>query len=206
MTTQTSRFSERKGIHAGLHGGRPDHDAAVYRSGDRLRPRLCRQGTAQQGRGRRGARRGADAEQRRSPCRGGNIFQPNFPVGYHGHHVGHRPSSPGFFNLQTDAVNGLNIVTITATAILPTTFMRLGTYDEVTVTSTGEATRRMVDLSLVLDVSELDRVRVGRGPRRFAHFVNAFTAAHDRCALITYSNTRGSSIRCRRAAVSPRPR
>ncbi len=98
------------------------------------------------------------------------------------------PSSPGFFTLQTDAVNGRNIVTVTATAILPTTFMRLGTYDEVTVTSTGEATRRMVDLSLVLDVSGSIGSAWGAVRDASRTFVNAFSAAHDRVALITYSN------------------
>ena len=40
-----------------------------------------------------------------------------------------------------------------ATAVLPTTFMKLANFNEVNVASIGEATRRMVDLSLVLDVS-----------------------------------------------------
>ena len=81
-------------------------------------------------------------------------------------------------------------MTVTATAVLPTTFMRLGTYDEVTVTSTGEATRRMVDLSLVLDVSGSIGSAWAAVRDASRTFVNAFDATHDRVALVTYSNRR----------------
>ena len=47
-------------------------------------------------------------------------------------------------------------MTVTASAVLPTTFMSLGGFNSMTVGSSGQATRRMVDLSLVLDVSQLD--------------------------------------------------
>lgn len=116
------------------------------------------------------------------------IFQQNFPLGFMGTTSVTDASSPGFFQLQTDAVNGRNIVTVTATAVLPTTFMRLGSYDEVTVTSTGEATRRMVDLSLVLDVSGSIGFNWGAVRDASRTFVNAFSATHDRVALITYGN------------------
>ncbi len=116
------------------------------------------------------------------------IFRQNFPLGFMGTTSVTDASSPGFFQLQTDAVNGRNIVTVTATAVLPTTFMRLGSYDEVTVTSTGEATRRMVDLSLVLDVSGSIGFNWPAVRDASRTFVNAFSAAHDRVALVTYGN------------------
>ncbi len=116
------------------------------------------------------------------------IFQQNFPLGFMGTTSVTDASSPSFFQLETDAANGRNIITITATAVLPTTFMRLGTYDEVTVTSTGEATRRMVDLSLVLDVSGSIGSAWGAVRDASRTFVNSVSAQHDRVALLTYSN------------------
>jgi hypothetical protein len=60
--------------------------------------------------------------------------------------------------------------------------------NEVTVASSGAATRRMVDLSLVLDVSS----SIGSGwpaVRDAARaFANAFDAANDRFALVTFGN------------------
>ena len=67
-----------------------------------------------------------------------------------------------FFAVATDAATGVNTVTVTASATVPTTFMRLANFTNLTVTSSGEATRRMVDLSLVLDVSVRSR---RSGPR-----------------------------------------
>ena len=77
-----------------------------------------------------------------------------------------------------------------ATAVVPTTFMRLAGFNDVTVHSTGEAQRRMVDLSLVLDVSGSigSRGMAGRERRgRGVHSTHS-TRAGDRLALITYGN------------------
>jgi hypothetical protein len=82
----------------------------------------------------------------------------------------------------------VNVVTVRATAVMPTTFMRLGTLDEVTVAATGEAQRRMVDLSLILDVSSSIGGRWAAVRDAARTFVNAFDATHDRMALVTYSN------------------
>ena len=84
------------------------------------------------------------------------------------------------------------MVTVTATAVLPTTFMRLGNFDQVTVGSSGEATRRMVDLSLMLDVSGSIGRRWPAVRDAARAFVNAFDQAHDRMALITFGN--GASV------------
>src|ERR1700716_3584582 len=82
------------------------------------------------------------------------IFNANFPPGYLGTSSATDPTTdPNFFTSQVIPASGVNIVTVTASANLPTTFMQLGNFFNMRVTSTGEATRRMVDLSLVLDVS-----------------------------------------------------
>src|SRR5439155_12752428 len=81
---------------------------------------------------------------------------------------------------------------VKATEILPTSFMRLGNFNQVTVTSSGEATRRMVDLSLVLDVSGSIGSKWAAVRDASRAFINSFDAANDRMALMTFSN--GSDV------------
>jgi Flp pilus assembly protein TadG len=117
------------------------------------------------------------------------IFETNFPLGYMGTTAVTDPdTTPSFFNLATDTQNGRNIVTVTASATLPTTFMRLGHFDEVTAVSSAEATRRMVDLSLVLDVSSSIGSKWPAVRDAARSFVDGFSASHDRLALTTYGN------------------
>ena len=118
-----------------------------------------------------------------------HLFQANFPVGYMGTSSATDPTAdPGFFTLTTDDATGVNTVTVTASATLPTTFMKLGNFDHVTVTSSGQATRRMVDLSLVLDVSSSIGPQWSAVRDAARTFINAFDQAHDRVALLTFSD------------------
>src|SRR6185503_2149234 len=97
------------------------------------------------------------------------------------------PTTAGdFFTLVTDNVTAVSRITIKASTILPTTFMRLGNFDQVTVGATGEATRRMVDLSLILDVSSSIGWRWPYVRDAARTFVDAFDPLHDRVALVTY--------------------
>jgi len=117
------------------------------------------------------------------------IFNANFPLGYFGTAEDADPTAdPGFFELETIAATGVNVVTVTASAKLPTTFMRLANFTDLTVTSSGEATRRMVDLSLVLDVSSSIGWRWPAVRDASRTFINAFDAANDRISLVTYGN------------------
>lgn len=117
------------------------------------------------------------------------IFKANFPAGYLGtSDVTDPTDNPAFFNLVTNPATGVNTITVTATATLPTTFMTLGDFDEVSVSSTGEATRRMVDLSLVLDVSSSIGSRWGAVRDAARVFAGAFDASNDRMALVTYGD------------------
>ena len=118
----------------------------------------------------------------------GKIYRANFPVAYMGTISSTDPAEAGFFSSVVDEANGINIVTVTATAVLPTTFMKLGNFDTVTVSSSGEATRRMVDLSLVLDVSSSIGPAWSAVRDAARTFVNSFDGAHDRLALLTFSN------------------
>jgi len=121
------------------------------------------------------------------------IFRANFPVGFMGTSAVTDPTTdPGFYSMQTVPATGANVVTVTASAKLPTTFMRLGNFTEVTVTSAGEATRRMVDLSLVLDVSSSIGAKWPAVRDAARTFVNAFDDKNDRLALVFYGN--GASV------------
>jgi Flp pilus assembly protein TadG len=117
------------------------------------------------------------------------IFRANFPDDYMGvSSVTDPTSDPNFFDLDTIDETGVNVVTVRASAVLPTTFMRLANFSEVTVSSTGEAQRRMVDLSLVLDVSGSIGSRWPAVRDAAREFINAFDEDADRMALVTYGN------------------
>jgi Flp pilus assembly protein TadG len=117
------------------------------------------------------------------------IFNANFPLGYLGTLAAPDPTAAAnFFDLSTDPATGVNIVTVTATAKLPTTFMKLANFDDVTVSSTSQATRRMVDLSLVMDVSSSIGWRWPAVRDAARAFVTAFDAANDRISFITFGN------------------
>jgi Flp pilus assembly protein TadG len=117
------------------------------------------------------------------------LFDANFPAGYMG-----TIGPPGMtYDVVTDMSRGENIVTVTGSAALPTTFMRLGNVNTVTVNVVAEARRRMVDLSLVLDVSSSIGSRWAAVRDASRTFVESFGAAHDRVALITFGN--GATVR-----------
>ena len=117
------------------------------------------------------------------------IFKANFPAGYLGTTSVTDPTTdPNFFSMKTVQETGLNIVTVTATAKLPTTFMQLANFHELEVSSSGEATRRMVDLSLVLDVSGSIGSKWPAVRDAARTFVEAFDKNNDRMALVTYGS------------------
>src|SRR5712691_7748668 len=117
------------------------------------------------------------------------IFKANFPAGYLGTTPSPDPTAAAnFFGTQVIPASGVNVVTVTASAVLPTTFMRLGNFYNVTVSSSGEATRRMVDLSLVLDVSSSIGSKWSAVRDATRAFVNGYDASNDRVAFMTYSN------------------
>jgi Flp pilus assembly protein TadG len=116
------------------------------------------------------------------------IFTQNFPSGYLGT-TGADPTSAGnFFSQATIAASGINVVSVTASTELPTTFMRLANFNTMRITSTGEAQRRMVDLSLVLDVSSSIGSKWAAVRDASRTFVGSFDQNGDRISLITYSN------------------
>jgi Flp pilus assembly protein TadG len=117
------------------------------------------------------------------------VFKANFPVGYLGTSAVTDPTSdPNFFSLTTIPATGVNVVTVKASATLPTTLMQLANFHDLTVGSSGEATRRMVDLSLVLDVSSSIGSKWAAVRDAARTFVNSFDKNNDRLALVTYGD------------------
>jgi Flp pilus assembly protein TadG len=122
------------------------------------------------------------------------IFKANFPPGYMGTATDVDPTTdPNFFETHVELATGVNVVTVNAEATMPTLFMRVANLNDVTVASMSEARRRMVDLSLVLDVSSSIGSRWPAVRDAARTFVNAFDAANDRFALVTYSD--GAMVR-----------
>ena len=116
------------------------------------------------------------------------VFNANFPPNFMGAtSVTDPASAPDFYEMHTVEATGLHVVTIKATATLPTTFMRIGSFNEVTVSSASEATRRLVDLSLVLDVSGSIGPAWPAVRDAARSFIDSFDKNGDRMALITYS-------------------
>ena len=122
----------------------------------------------------------------------GNIYNANFPNGWFGTSQSTRPGDAGFFNLETIPTTGVNIVTVTATATVPTTFMKLANFSELQVNATGEARRRMVDLSLIVDVSGSIGWRWPYVRDAARMFVDSFDETSDRLSLVLFSN--GASV------------
>jgi Flp pilus assembly protein TadG len=120
------------------------------------------------------------------------IYRANFPAGWMGTTSSTNPSDAGFFQLNTVAATGTNVVTVTATAVVPTTFMKLANFDEVRVHARGEATRRMVDLSLVMDTSSSIGWRWPYVRDAARAFVNSFDEHSDRLSLVFFGN--GASV------------
>jgi Flp pilus assembly protein TadG len=116
------------------------------------------------------------------------IFKANFPPGAFGTLQEPDPTAaPDFFNATVDE-EGRNIVNIKASVVLPTTLMRLASLNEVTVHGESEATRRLVDLSLVLDVSSSIGSKWPAVRDAARSFIGSFDEVNDRMALVTFSN------------------
>src|ERR1700730_13677821 len=117
------------------------------------------------------------------------IFKVKFPAGYMATSASPDPTAdPNFFATSVNTASGINVVTVTASTMMPTSFMKIANFTQVKVTSSGEATRRMVDLSLVLDVSGSIGAQWGAVRDAAKSFIGSFDGAHDRLSLLTFSD------------------
>ncbi len=112
-----------------------------------------------------------------------NIFYANFPAGF----LGVTPTKP---DLQTRIdPDGSHIITVTSTALVPTTFMRLAGRDNLQVAALGQATRRLVDMAFVIDRSASLSGAFQQVQAAAMEFVGKFDEGADRIALITFSSS-----------------
>jgi Flp pilus assembly protein TadG len=112
------------------------------------------------------------------------IFNANFPNGYLGVSSVQNPPTMGF----SVASDGSNIIDVSSTAVLPTTFMRIAGFANMTVTSSGQASRRLVDMSLVMDKSGSIGSDWPQVQNAATQFISYFDQSQDRIALIMYSS------------------
>jgi len=115
-----------------------------------------------------------------------NIFNVNFPNGYLGVDSVQNPPQIAF----ADAADQSSVITVSSRAVMSTTFMKIAGFAELGITAQSQATRRLVDLSFVVDHSnslgsDFDQVKAAA-----EQFVSYFDPAKDRVALVMFaSNT-----------------
>jgi Flp pilus assembly protein TadG len=115
------------------------------------------------------------------------FFNSNYPTDYMESEPNFCPNNGGAPIITTDPNTGDIAITVSATANMPTMFMRIIGQDTVDVAATTTATRRAVDLAFVVD----NTGSIGSdGPEvknRSIDFVRAFEPNFDRMALINYA-------------------
>jgi hypothetical protein len=116
------------------------------------------------------------------------VFRANFPVGTLGSLASPDPTTASDFFRSSVDPTGKNIVDVKAAVVLPTTFMRLANFNDVTIRSEAQATRRLIDLSLVLDVSSSIGGKWPAVRDAARAFIESFDERNDRVALVTFSN------------------
>ena len=112
------------------------------------------------------------------------IFNTNFPSGFLGISSVQNPPNLTF----QVAADGSNQITVTSTAVMPTTFMKVIGQPQVNVFSTGQATRRLVDLSFVVDRSGSFAISLEPGAKRGSTVCGIyFDQNNDRVSLVMFA-------------------
>lgn len=112
-----------------------------------------------------------------------NIFNVNFPTNYLG--VSSLQNPPKVtFDVDED---GSDLITVSSNATIPNTFMRVAGYDHLTVANSAEATRRLIDLSFVVDRSGSLSGVYSQVKSAAQQFVNYFDQTNDRMSLVMFS-------------------
>jgi len=114
-----------------------------------------------------------------------NIFNVNFPNGYLGVTSVQNPPQIAF----SDASDQSSVITVSSRAVMPTTFMQIAGFAELGIAAQSQATRRLVDLSFVVDhsnslASDYDQVKAAA-----EQFVSYFDPDKDRVALTMFATS-----------------
>ncbi len=109
------------------------------------------------------------------------IFDANFPSGAFG-------TTTVVHQVRSEVgPDGSNLLTVSGTATVPSTLGRFAGVDHITISSKGQATRRMVDLSFVVDKSGSLGGVWSQVQAAASEFVDSFDADGDRLALTMFS-------------------
>ena len=111
------------------------------------------------------------------------IFNTNFPNGFLGVSSVQNPPNLTF----QVAADGSNQITVTSVAVMPTTFMKVIGQPQVNVFSSGQATRRLVDISFVVDKSGSLASVWSQVQSAAQQFVSYFDQNVDRMSLVMFS-------------------
>jgi Flp pilus assembly protein TadG len=111
-----------------------------------------------------------------------NIFNANFPPGFLG--VGALNTNPVFGTTS----DGSDLITITVTTTLPTTFMKIAGFDVIHLAASGQATRRVVDMAFVIDRSGSLGGQFPAVQSASKSFIGKFDTVFDRVALLSFSD------------------
>ncbi len=114
-----------------------------------------------------------------------NIFNANFPQGYLGVASVQNPPQIAFSNAADES----SVITVSSRAVMPTTFMKIAGFADLGISAQSQATRRLVDLSFVLDrsnslASDFDQVKAAA-----EQFVSYFDPDKDRVALTMFATS-----------------
>ena len=129
------------------------------------------------------AARGIGEGQSAASALANNIFNVNFPNGYLGVTSVQNPPQIAF----SDASDQSSVITVSSRAVMPTTFMQIAGFAELGIAAQSQATRRLVDMSFVVDhsnslASDYDQVKAAA-----EQFVSYFDADKDRVALMMFA-------------------
>ena len=115
-----------------------------------------------------------------------NIFNVNFPNGYLGVDSVQNPPQIDF----ADAADQSSVITVSSRAVMPTTFMKIAGFADLGISAQSQATRRLVDLSFVVDHSGSLTQDYEAVKGAAEQFVSYFDPDKDRVALVMFgSNT-----------------
>ncbi|TMB07316.1 MAG: VWA domain-containing protein [Deltaproteobacteria bacterium] len=124
------------------------------------------------------AARNMTADSSQAQRAGNNIFNANFPAGY----LGVSPDPP---QIDTDGrgSDGSYIIKVSSKATMPTTFMRIANFETLTVAANAQATRRLVDMSFVIDRSGSLKGKFPQVKQAAKQFMSYFDPTSESIAL-----------------------
>jgi len=116
-----------------------------------------------------------------------NIFRLNFPAEHLGvESVSYPP--PIQFGVKPSAPDeGAHVITVSASASLPTAFMGIAGHEAIAVAASGQATRRLVDMAFIVDHSGSLNAVYPQVQEAANQFIDFFDPDSDRMSLVMFA-------------------